>query len=119
MTVTSPRLAPAALKAMLHDGGELALLDVREEGVFGQNHLLLAVNLPLSRLEFRLDALVPRRRARVVLCDGGDGLAERAAARLAGFGYHSVAILEGGIAGWKAAGYELFSGVFVPSKAIG
>jgi len=30
------------LKAQLHDGGEIALLDAREEGVFHAQHLLLA-----------------------------------------------------------------------------
>ncbi len=117
--ITSPRVSPAALKAMLRDGGELALLDVREEGVFGEGHLLFAVNLPLSQLELRLAALVPRRRARVVLVDGDDGLAERAAAKLRRFGYQNISLLQGGVAAWKAAGYELFSGVHVPSKAFG
>ena len=117
--ITSPVVSAAEVKAMLRDGGELALLDVREEGVFGQSHLLYAVNLPLSQLEFRLKALVPRRRARIVLCDGNDGLAERAAAKLRGFGYQNVSLMTGGIEAWKAAGYELFSGVFVPSKAFG
>ena len=27
---------------MLHDGGEIALLDVREAGQFGESHLLFA-----------------------------------------------------------------------------
>ena len=117
--ITSPVVSAAEVKAMLKDGGELALLDVREEGVFGESHLLYAVNLPLSRLEFRLKALVPRRRARIVLVDGNDGLAERAAAKLRRFGYQNVSILAGGIEAWRAAGYELFSGVYVPSKAFG
>ncbi len=43
----------AAVKAMLGDGGELALIDVREELTFSQNHLLWARNAPLSRLELR------------------------------------------------------------------
>ena len=33
-------VAPAQLKAMLHDGGEIALLDVREAGQFGAKVLL-------------------------------------------------------------------------------
>ncbi len=107
------------LKAMLRDGGELALIDVREEGEFGRDHLLFACNLPLSRLEMRIDALVPRRSTRVVLCDADDGLAQRAATRLTKLGYGNLAILAGGVAAWKAAGYELFSGVNVPSKAFG
>jgi rhodanese-related sulfurtransferase len=107
------------LKAMLRDGRELALLDVREESEFGRNHLLFACNLPLSRLEMRIDALVPRRSARMVLCDANDGLAQRAARRLAELGYGNLAILAGGVAGWRETGYELFSGVNVPSKAFG
>ena len=35
-------LTPPTVKAMLADGGEIALIDVREEGVFAQGHLLLA-----------------------------------------------------------------------------
>jgi rhodanese-related sulfurtransferase/predicted metal-dependent enzyme (double-stranded beta helix superfamily) len=113
-------LLPAAeLKAMLRDGGELALVDVREEGEFGRGHLLFACNVPLSRLEMRIDALVPRRTTRVVLCDGDDGLARRAATRLMRLGYGNLAVLAGGVAGWRAAGYELFSGINVPSKAFG
>jgi len=110
-----------ALKSMLRDGQELALLDVREEGRFAASHLLYAVPLPLSRLELRIRDLVPRRGTRIVLLDDGDaaGLAGRAAARLAAFGYTDVARLEGGNPAWHAAGFELFSGMNVPSKAFG
>ena len=112
------RLDARALKAQLHDGGEIALLDAREEVSYGRRHLLMASCLPLSRLELRLDDLVPRRGARVVWCDGGEGLAERAAARTLAFGYSDVAILDGGIDAWAAAGFRLYSGVHVPSKAF-
>ncbi len=115
----SRSVAPAELKAMLHDKRELALLDVRENGRFGDNHLLFACSLPFSRLELRIAELVPRRTTRIVLCDDGEALAERAAERLSGFGYTDVSVLAGGIEGWRAAGYLLFSGVNVPSKAFG
>ncbi|HXQ51315.1 MAG TPA: rhodanese-like domain-containing protein [Stellaceae bacterium] len=112
------------LKAMLDDatmpgGRELALIDLREEHPYSESHLLHARSLPLSRLELRLAALVPRRATRIVLCDGGEGLAERAAMLLARFGYSDVALLAGGIEAWDKAGYTLFSGVNVPSKAFG
>jgi len=106
------------LKAQLHDGGEIALLDAREEGPFSRRHLLMASCVPLSRLELLVDDLVPRRAARVVWCDDGEGLAERAALRMSALGYLDVAVLEGGIATWEAAGYRLYSGVHVPSKAF-
>jgi rhodanese-related sulfurtransferase len=104
---------------MIGDGGELALVDVREELIFSQRHLLLARSIPLSRFELKFAQLVPRRGTRIVLCDDGDGAAGRAAAILARNGYSDLAILDGGIDAWAAAGCELFSGVNVPSKAFG
>ena len=43
-------LSPATLKSWLHDGSEIALLDVREHGQYGEAHLFYAVPLPYSRL---------------------------------------------------------------------
>ena len=112
-------VSPAALRGMVEDGGELALVDVREELIFSQGHLLLARSAPLSRLELKFAELVPRRTTRIVLCDGNDGLAERAALVLARNGYSDLRILAGGVETWAAAGFELFTGVNVPSKAFG
>lgn len=113
-------VTPATLKAWLHDGGEVALLDVREHGLYGESHLFYAVPLPYSRLELEIARLVPRRDTRVVVYDGGtEGIAARAAARLAALGYRNVHVLAGGTAGWAAAGHRLFAGVNVPSKAFG
>jgi rhodanese-related sulfurtransferase len=113
-------MTPAALRAALQSGGELALLDVREQGVHSRGHPFFASSLPLSRLELRIGDLVPRHGAPIVLLDGGgEGLAERAQRRVAQLGYRDVEILEGGCAAWQASGGELFSGVNVPSKAFG
>lgn len=108
------------LKDLLRASDELALIDVREQGPFSAEHLLFACCVPLSRLELLIDDLVPRRGTPTVVMDGGQGrLALRAAARLQALGYSDVAVLEHGIEGWRAAGFELFSGVNVPSKAFG
>ncbi len=57
-------------------------------GLFNTGHPLTIVSMPFSHLETRLAALVPRRATRIVLMDQSeDGLAERAARRLAGWGY--------------------------------
>jgi rhodanese-related sulfurtransferase len=85
----------AALKAALHDGSEIALLDGREEVPFDARHILLAACVPLSRLEFVVDASVPRRDTRVVWCDDGEGLAQRAAARMIALGWVDVSVLAG------------------------
>jgi rhodanese-related sulfurtransferase len=111
-------ISAAALKAALHDGSEIALLDAREEVPFSYRHLLMAAEIPLSRLEMLIAASVPRRATRVVWCDDGEGLAERAAVRMTALGYTDVSVLAGGIAAWEAAGYRIYSGVHVPSKAF-
>ncbi|MGZ5175920.1 MAG: rhodanese-like domain-containing protein [Burkholderiales bacterium] len=107
------------LKRMLQDGEEIALLDVREEGVFAKGHMLLAVPAPLSQLEIRVPVLVPRRSTRIVVTDDGEGLAQRAAVLLARHGYGNVSSLDKGLQAWAAAGYEVYTGVNVPSKAFG
>ena len=108
------------VQAALTGSGEIALLDVREQGVHYRGHPFFACSAPLSRLELMAGDLVPRRSVPVVVLDGGgEGLAEKAARKLAELRYTEVAVLEGGCAGWKAAGGELFSGVNVPSKAFG
>jgi rhodanese-related sulfurtransferase len=116
----TPRVSPKAVRAMLDDGGELAFLDLREEGVFSdEGHPFFACSLPLSRLELLVRDLVPRLGTRIVLYDGEGGLADRAAAKLRGIGYRDIAVMDGGAKGWEAAGYQLFTGVNVPSKAFG
>ena len=107
------------LRRMILDDDELALLDAREVGTFHDSHLFCASCCALSRLELLAPRLVPRRSARVVVCDAGAGEAERAATRLGQLGYSDVSVLDGGIDAWAAAGYTLVSGVNVPSKAYG
>ena len=108
------------LKRWLSDGSEIALLDVREHGQYGESHLFFGVPLPYSRLEIDAPRLVPRRCARVVVYDDGSlGVAQLAARRLAAIGYSAVHVLEDGTRGWERAGYRLFAGVNVPSKTFG
>ena len=72
------------VRAMLSDGGEIAFLDVREHGHFGDGHPFFAVPVPYSVFEARLVELVPNPSACTVLYDGDDGFAELAAARAEG-----------------------------------
>jgi rhodanese-related sulfurtransferase len=116
--MTAPTIDVPTLRQWLADGREVALVDLREEGEHNGGHPLLAVSLPYSRMELDVARLVPRRSCRLVLVDGGDGVAERAARRLAGMGYAGVAVLAGGVAAWEAAGYPLFPSSNVPSKAF-
>ncbi|MDP1674955.1 MAG: rhodanese-like domain-containing protein, partial [Burkholderiales bacterium] len=113
-------ITPRQLRQFYDDGKELAVFDVREEGVYSRDgHLLRVSNVPLSVLELRVPALLPRKTVRIVVCDGGEGLAVLAAQKLQAGGYADVSVLDGGTPAWKAAGGRLYTGVYVPSKAFG
>ncbi|MBB3102169.1 rhodanese homology domain-containing protein [Azomonas macrocytogenes] len=109
----------SAIRQALLERRELALLDVREEAPFAEEHPLFAANIPLSRLEVEVYARVPRRDTPITVYDDGEGLAQLAVERLQTLGYTDVALLEGGLNGWREAGGELFRDVNVPSKAFG
>ena len=111
-------ITAAQLREQLRSDGEIAIVDAREEGSFHERHLLMASCLPLSRLELLGPGLLPRRSAPIVVCDAGEGLAERAAAQLIDGGYSDVVVLAGGVAAWEAARFPVYSGVHVPSKAF-
>jgi len=113
------RIDPATLRGWIQDGRELAILDAREEGEFGVSHLFWAVPCPLSRAELRVPVMLPRIATRIVCVDDGRGLAERLGEYLASHGATDLHVLEGGTRAWEAAGFVLFSGVNVPSKAFG
>ena len=122
--ILTPLLTVQQVKEMLKAGEIFAFFDVREEGEFStQGHPLFATPLPLSRLEPRALALLPDPDTRIVLMDDGEegqaGRANRAAARLSQLGYTNLAVMSGGLKAWRDAGYEVFTGVNVPSKAFG
>lgn len=103
----------------LRANAEIALIDVREHGQFGEGHLYFAVSIPYSKLEFEIRKLVPRKSTTIVLYDNADDVAFKSMKRLRALGYSNVFFLEGGVNSWARAGYALFSGVNVPSKTFG
>ena len=117
--IHSPRITPQEVRALTAGDGEVAILDVREEGVHSRGHLFLATSLPVSHLELRIGRLVPRLSTCIVLVDDDEALAQRAARILRGLGYRNLNVLAGGMPGWKAAGLPVYSGMHVPSKAFG
>ncbi len=113
-------VTPQAVKAMLRDGNELALVDVRDQGTYFHEHLLFAGCIPLGHLELRIADLVPRASTRIVLCDADDeGHARDAAKQFTELGYSDVSVMSGGVSAWRNAGFEVFAGINVVSKAFG
>jgi rhodanese-related sulfurtransferase len=109
----------AHIRAALLAKEEIALVDVREEDPYAQSHPLFAINLPYGRIEVDAGRRIPRHDTTVVVYDNGEGLALQAIPVLKRLGYTHLSILQNGLAGWAAAGGELFRDVNVPSKSFG
>ena len=107
------------LYGWISDGRELAILDAREDGEFGADHLFWAVPFGMAHRETRAHTLLPRKSVRICVTDDGGRLAADLAGWLEANGYTNVTVLAGGTKAWKAAGYVIFSGMNVPSKAFG
>lgn len=113
------KITPSQLKPLLTDGEEIAFLDIREHGQYGEGHPFFSVHLPYSQIETLAPRLMPSLSVRCIVMDDGDDVSEKAASALTSIGYQNVSILEGGAPAWAAAGYTLFKGVNVPSKTFG
>ncbi|BEU95299.1 rhodanese homology domain-containing protein [Acidovorax sp. DW039] len=114
-----PQKSYADVRNALLAQQEIALIDVREEHPFAQAHPLFAANFPAGKLEIEVYTRIPRRSTAIVVYDDGEGLAEPAARTLQRLGYTDVALLTGGLQGWRDAGGEIFIDVNVPSKSFG
>ncbi|MEY3572940.1 MAG: hypothetical protein RJA77_855 [Pseudomonadota bacterium] len=112
-------ITPQAAKARIHSQDEVALLDIREHGQYGEGHPFLSVHCPFSSLETEIIRLVPHIHTEIILMDNGDGVVERASSILQQMGYTRVSGMQGGAPGWSAAGFTLFKGVNLPSKTLG
>jgi rhodanese-related sulfurtransferase len=112
-------VTPQSVRAALIAREEIALIDLREEAPFALGHPLFAAQIPLRRLEAEAAWRLPRKDVPVVVYDDGEGLVEPALAQLRALGFTQVEALEGGLEGWRAAGYPLFEDVNSYSKAFG
>ena len=113
-----PRVTTADVRRALLTREEIALLDVREEGVYADAHPLFAASLPVGRIEAEAFDRIPRLSTPVVVYDEGEGLADQAVETLRAIGYTNVSCLAGGLDGWRRDGGELFRDVNSASKAF-
>lgn len=81
---------------------EILLIDVREPSEFAAEHIMGAVNVPLSRL--RPDALPEAKGRTLVLQCLAGGRSTQGVAACRGLGLGVDHHMQGGINAWKAAG---------------
>ncbi|MGH9380384.1 MAG: rhodanese-like domain-containing protein [Thermoanaerobaculia bacterium] len=103
---------PAVAFEILRDNPEIFVLDLRPLGAYkgDAGHLNGAVNIPLARLEERMEELARlRRRTFLVYCDDSD-CGPRGMRLLRENGYRFPVLMAGGVPHWKAAGFGVVFG---------
>ena len=100
-----PVISPADAKRRLADGSAV-LVDIREPQEHAREAIPGAKLSPLSAFDSRSMAAIQGGNAPAVIfhCQGGRRTAENAT-RLRECGVPEVYLLEGGLTGWKAAGF--------------
>lgn len=95
------------IKARLDLGEQFHLVDVREESEWQAGHLPGATHLGKGIIERDIEGAIPDLDAEIVLYCGGGYRSALAAENLQRMGYTRVISMDGGIRGWKEAGYPL------------
>ena len=105
-----PVVHPAELRELLVSHPEIRLLDVRTPGEFETVHIPGAYNVPLDHLaEHGREISVNVAEPVVLVCQSGQR-ARRAEEALRGAGMPNLHVLNGGVAGWVAAGQPVVRG---------
>lgn len=99
-----------ALARLRAEGGEHRIIDVRSPAEFESAHIPGAYNVPLDHLGEHRDEVARHVDEPVVLVCRTGGRAGQAEQRLAAAGMGNVAVLDGGMLAWEAAGGEVTRG---------
>tara|TARA_B100000085_G_scaffold124826_2_gene113522 strand:- start:702 stop:1949 length:1248 start_codon:yes stop_codon:yes gene_type:complete len=117
--VTLPKISVQQLAEAIQAPEELAVLDPRDHNAYHAGHIFWAASLRPENAESEAHKLVPRRSARIVVTDDGNGEGRELYGVLKQNGWTDIGLLDGGTQAWIEKGYEVYSGVNVPSKLFG
>lgn len=117
--MTLPKISVQQLAEAIQAPEELAVLDPRDHNAYHAGHTFWAASLRPENAESEAHKLVPRRSARIVVTDDGNGEGRELYGVLKQNGWTDIGLLDGGTQAWIEKGYEVYSGVNVPSKLFG
>ncbi len=93
------------VNARLDRGATFHLVDVREESEWAAGHLPRAVHLGKGIIERDIEQRIPDTHAEIVLYCGGGFRSALAADVLRKMGYENALSMDGGVRGWREAGF--------------
>lgn len=100
----------AAVKERMDRGEKINLIDVREDHEYAADHVPGAVHIGKGVIERDIEAQFPDTDAELILYCGGGYRSVLAAEALGRMGYKRIISMDGGIRGWREAGYPLEKG---------
>ncbi len=95
------------VKQKLDRGEKFHLVDVREESEFAAGHLPKSEYLGKGIIERDIETRIPDTSAEIILYCGGGFRSALAADNLQKMGYTNVISMDGGVRGWKEAGFPI------------
>jgi rhodanese-related sulfurtransferase len=97
----------AQAKAPLDQGKVPHFLDVREDTEFAKDHAQGARHMGKGIIERDVETYIPNKEEPMILYCGGGYRSVLAADALQRMGYTNVLSMDGGIKGWREAGYPI------------
>lgn len=94
------------------DWGEpaLTIIDIRDRDLFKESHIMGAISMPVDELMSRIQKALEYDRD-IYIYSSTDEEAAEAASQLRTAGYAKVSVLRGGVAAWKAADFQIETGM--------
>jgi rhodanese-related sulfurtransferase len=105
---------PSNIMSMRQKGVSSVVVDLRPEAEAKEGHIPMAVTLPASKLGASKDMFPADKSAPIILYTG-EGMDREAFATVRGWGYKNASVLNGGMAGWKAAKGRVVAGELLTS----
>ncbi|UWG46340.1 Rhodanese-related sulfurtransferase [Halanaeroarchaeum sp. HSR-CO] len=100
-------VSPAGVRNTIDSATPVAVIDIRPSLDYVEGNIKESTWVPRAVIEDRLPDVVPNPQTPVILCDDHGERADDDARWLERLGYATVDYLDGGLAAYRAAGYDL------------
>lgn len=112
-----PRVTASKLARSLEVKERVTVVDVRTRAAYDQVHIPNALHIPLEDLEERVGEIDGNTLVVLYCTSPNRSMSLEGAMTLYRLGFSRVAVLEGGLQAWYAAGYPIHGQILTPTSA--